>query len=54
MAGTEQKDPNPDRRQHISAKDARGADIVLRTRWMRIIFIAGLVGFVLFAIIWRL
>jgi hypothetical protein len=35
----------------ISAEDARGGEIILRTRARRAIFIAGLVGYVLFAII---
>lgn len=38
-------------RKHISARDARGGEIVLRRRWMRIIFIAGLIGLALLAIV---
>jgi hypothetical protein len=36
------------------AEDVRGGEIILRTRRRRIIFIAGLVGLVLLAVIWRL
>lgn len=39
---------------HISAQDARGGEIILRTRARRLIFIAGLAGFVLLAILTRL
>jgi hypothetical protein len=35
----------------ISAEDARSGEIILRTRARRAIFIAGLVGFVLLALI---
>jgi hypothetical protein len=35
----------------ISAEDARGGEIILRTRARRMIFAAGLVGFVVLAII---
>lgn len=38
-------------RQTVSAQDARGGEIILRTRRRRTIFIAGLVGFVLLAIV---
>ncbi|HEY9579959.1 MAG TPA: hypothetical protein VIR65_08875 [Rhizorhapis sp.] len=34
-----------------SATQARGGEIILRKRWERWVFIAGLVGFVLLAII---
>lgn len=43
-------DPTPERPtdpqpvQHISAEDARGGEIILRKRWERIVFMAGLVG----------
>jgi hypothetical protein len=36
---------------HYSAEQVRGGEIILRTRRRRIIFIAGLVGFVLLAIL---
>lgn len=35
----------------ISAQDARGGEIILRTRARRLIFIAGLVGLVLVAVL---
>lgn len=35
---------------HLSAEEARGGDIVMRSKWQRYVFIAGLVGFVLLAI----
>ncbi|ARU17981.1 hypothetical protein [Croceicoccus marinus] len=38
-------------RPTISAQDARGGEIILRTRRRRTIFIAGLVGFVLLAVV---
>lgn len=37
----------------FSAEDARQGEIILRTRMRRIIFIAGLVGIVLLAILLR-
>lgn len=39
---------------HIDARDARGAEVILRKRRNRMIFIAGLVGFVVLAIALRL
>lgn len=39
---------------HIDAQDARGAEVILRKRRNRMIFIAGLVGFVVLAIALRL
>ena len=44
---------NEERRPSYSAQDARGGEIILKTRRRRIIFIAGLVGFVLFALLVR-
>jgi hypothetical protein len=41
------RDPPPT----ISAEDARGAEINLRTRPRRLIFLAGLIGFVLLAFV---
>jgi hypothetical protein len=38
---------------HYAAQDARGGDIVLRRRWQRWVFMAGLAGFVLLAILLR-
>ena len=57
-------DPPPDQRpepngtRHISAEDARGGEIILRKRWERIVFIAGLVAAILFGLavslsLWR-
>lgn len=36
---------------HVPADKARGGEIILRTRWHRIIFIAGLAGSVLLVLI---
>ena len=52
-------DPNRDTGErhdetiHIDAEDARGAEIVLRKRRSRAIFIAGLVGIVVLALVLR-
>lgn len=37
--------------RHYPAEKARQGEIILRKRWQRSVFIAGLVGFVLFAAI---
>jgi hypothetical protein len=37
----------PEPVQHISARDARGGEIVLRKRWERGLFLAGLIAAVL-------
>lgn len=37
--------------QHHSAQDVRGGEIILRTRARRLIFIAGLAGFVILALV---
>lgn len=37
--------------KQISADQARGGEIILRTRLRRIIFVAGLVGFVFLAVL---
>jgi hypothetical protein len=34
---------------HLSADEARGGEVILRTRRRRTIFLAGLIGFVLLA-----
>jgi hypothetical protein len=34
-----------------TARQARGGDIILKARWQRLVFIGGLVAFVLFALI---
>ena len=39
---------------HISAERARGGEIVLRKRWERLVFIAGLIGIVVLAVVLRL
>lgn len=50
-AGAERtNDPAP----HYSAEEARGGEIILRTRNRRILFLAGLVGIVLLALLIRL
>ena len=41
------------KRQHISAEDARGGEIILRTKTMRLIFIVGLAGLVIIGLILR-
>lgn len=52
-------DPNreaserPEEPIHIDAEDARGAEIILRKRRSRAIFIAGLVGIVVLILVLR-
>lgn len=41
------------KRKHISAEDARGGEIILRTKAMRLLFIAGLAGLVIVGLIIR-
>jgi len=50
MTEPEHKPEEPIR---IDAQDARGAEIILKKRRSRVIFIAGLVGFVLLALVVR-
>lgn len=50
-SGRPSRDREPIR---ISADDARGGEIILRTRRRRIVFLAGLAGFVILAVIVRL
>jgi len=45
-------DRSPEQPIRIDADKARGAEIILTKRRNRAIFIAGLVGFVLLALIW--
>lgn len=45
-------DPEPT--PHYSAEDVRQGEIILRRRWQRIVFIAGLVSIILIAIAVRL
>lgn len=46
--------PANDEAIHVSAQDARGGEIILRTRRRRMIFIVGLVGIVLLVAIMRI
>lgn len=39
------------RRIHVSAEEARGAEIILDTRARRIVFVAGLVGIVILGVL---
>lgn len=41
---------NPEQGPHYSTEDVRQGEIILRKRWQRIVFIAGLVGMVVVAI----
>lgn len=41
-------------RKSVSARDARQGEIILRPRWRRIVFIAGLVGVIFLALILNL
>lgn len=47
-------EPERDEAVHIDARDARGAEVILRKRRNRTIFIAGLVAFAVLAIALRL
>jgi hypothetical protein len=38
-----------DDRVHLSSQEPRGGEIILRQRWQRLVFLAGLAGFVLLA-----
>jgi hypothetical protein len=40
-----------DESRHFSAQDVRGGEIILRTCSRRLIFIAGLIGYVILALI---
>ena len=51
--GRPPQDRSDDGAPHYSAKDARGGEIILRMRARRMIFIAGLVGFALLALLLR-
>lgn len=48
------QDQQADEPIRVSAQDARGGEIILRTRRRRLIFIAGLVGIVVFVVIMRI
>lgn len=52
MAG-DRDSPAAEPAPHVSAEDARGGEIILRTRWRRLVFIGGLVGIVVLAIVAR-
>lgn len=41
----------PDEHQHISSQDARGGEIILKSRAQRAIFLAGLIGMVILAVV---
>lgn len=43
--------PRQNRRKTYSAQDARGAEIILRTRSERFVFIAGLIGAAAFGVV---
>jgi hypothetical protein len=46
---------HPDGRPvHLSADEARGGEIILRTRARRLIFLAGIAGIVILAVLIRL
>jgi hypothetical protein len=45
-------DPEPP--LHVSADDARQGEIILRKRWQRIVFLAGLVVIVVVALVLRI
>jgi hypothetical protein len=45
--------PNRDEIKTYSGRKARQGEIILRTRWRRIVFIAGLVGIVVLVLIVR-
>lgn len=49
----EQTSPPPEQPIRIDADDARAGDIVLRKRWERWVFIAGLAGIVVLIAILR-
>jgi len=42
------------RSPHLSAEEARGGEIILRTRTRRLIFLAGLAGVVILCVLVRL
>ena len=51
MAEHPEKARSEDAGPHYSADDVRGGEVILRTRTRRLIFIAGLVGVVLLAVV---
>ncbi len=46
MSNPEDRKAAPDEPQRISSQDARGAEIILRSRSRKIIFFGGLIAFV--------
>jgi hypothetical protein len=44
----------PPKQEPYPAEKARGGEIILRTRWQRVVFISGLVGAVLLVLILRM
>lgn len=46
-------DERPGEPIHIDAEDARAGEVILRKRWQRWVFIAGLAGMVLLYVILR-
>lgn len=36
---------------HLTADQARGGEVILRARWQKAVFLAGLIGFVLLALV---
>ena len=51
MDDENQSHDDPEAPIHLSAEKARGGEIILRTRAMRIVFLVGLVGLVLFVFV---
>lgn len=51
QTGIQDRSTEPRDRPAIDAHDARGGEIILRSRRQRTIFIAGMVGFVVLAIV---
>nr|CAD6438822.1 peptide ABC transporter permease [Rhizobium sp. Q54] len=51
--GKKQKRKQHQEQKTYSAEQARGGEIILRTRWRRVVFISGLVGLVVLAVLVR-
>ena len=47
--GKKQKRRQHEQQKTFSAEQARGGEVILRTRWRRVVFISGLLGLVLLA-----
>lgn len=52
-SGPDQATRSPEAPVHISGQDARGGEIILRTRRRRAVFLGGLIGIVLLVLIVR-